>query len=57
METYSDEKIVSLVLEGQVELYELLMRRYNRRLFRTARAIVKDDAEAEDVMQEAYVRA
>lgn len=57
METYSDEKIVSLVLEGQVELYELLMRRYNRRLFRTTRAIVKDDAEAEDVMQEAYVRA
>ena len=57
METYSDEQIVKLVLQGQVELFELLMRRYNRRLFRMTRAILKDDAEAEDVMQEAYVRA
>jgi RNA polymerase sigma-70 factor, ECF subfamily len=57
MERYSDEQIVKLVLGGQVELYELLMRRYNQRLFRATRAILKDEAEAEDVMQDAYVRA
>ncbi|WP_260472876.1 sigma-70 family RNA polymerase sigma factor [Edaphobacter aggregans] len=33
------------------------MRRYNQRLYRIARAILHDDAEAEDVMQDAYVRA
>ena len=38
-------------------LYEVIMRRYNQRLYRTARAILHSDAEAEDVMQDAYVRA
>ncbi len=33
------------------------MRRYNQRLFRVARAILADDAEAQDVMQEAYLRS
>jgi len=56
-EIYSDEQVVDLVLEGQPELYELLMRRYNQRVFRVARAILKDDEEAQDVMQDAYVRA
>jgi RNA polymerase sigma-70 factor (ECF subfamily) len=37
--------------------FELLMRRYNGRLFRVARAIVRDDAEAEDVLQDAYLDA
>lgn len=32
-----------------------LMRRYNRRLFRLARAALRDDAEAEDALQEAYI--
>jgi RNA polymerase sigma-70 factor (ECF subfamily) len=45
------------VLAGEVALFELLMRRHNQRLFRAARSIVKDDDEAEDVMQEAYVSA
>jgi RNA polymerase sigma-70 factor (ECF subfamily) len=57
MDIYSDEQIVDLVLQGQVELYELLMRRYNQRLFRVTRTILKDDEEAQDVMQDAYVRA
>jgi RNA polymerase sigma-70 factor (ECF subfamily) len=38
-------------------MFELLMRRYNERLYRAARAIVRDDREAEDVMQQAYVNA
>jgi RNA polymerase sigma-70 factor, ECF subfamily len=57
METYSDEQVVDLVLEGKIEMYELLMRRYNERLFRVTRTILKNDDEAQDVMQDAYLRA
>ena len=56
-EAWSDEQVVNRVLAGETALYELLMRRYNQRLYRVARAILHDDAEAEDVMQDAYVRA
>jgi RNA polymerase sigma-70 factor (ECF subfamily) len=53
----SDEQIVAQVLEGHTALFEILMRRHNERLYRAARAIVRDDREAEDVMQQAYVNA
>ncbi len=53
----SDEEVVERVRAGDVGLFEVLMRRYNQRLYRAARAILGDDAEAEDVMQAAYVRA
>jgi RNA polymerase sigma-70 factor (ECF subfamily) len=53
----SDHDIVRQVLDGKTALFELLMRRYNERLYRAARAIVRDDREAEDVMQQAYVNA
>jgi len=53
----SDEEVVRRVREGDKALFEVLMRRYNQRLFRVARAILKDEAEAEDVMQQAYVNA
>jgi RNA polymerase sigma-70 factor (ECF subfamily) len=52
-----DEAVVQQVLAGETALYEILMRRYNQRLYRMARAILRNDAEAEDVMQDAYVRA
>src|SRR5262249_17132395 len=52
-----DEEVVGRVLAGEAELFEILMRRYNKRLYRVARAILGSDAEAEDVMQDAYVRA
>jgi len=52
-----DEEVVARVLAGDTSLFEILMRRYNQRLFRVARSILADDAEAEDVMQEAYMRA
>jgi RNA polymerase sigma-70 factor (ECF subfamily) len=52
-----DEHVVARVLAGEPRLFELLMRRYNQRLFRITRAILKDDAEAEDAMQDAYVQA
>ncbi len=53
----TDEEILARVSAGDVELFELVMRRYNRRLFRAVRAILKDDGEVEDVIQEAYVSA
>src|SRR5215471_15472910 len=53
----SDEEVVRRVLEGETALFEIIMRRYNQRLYRIARGILRDDAEAEDVMQDAYVRA
>ncbi len=52
-----DEQIVEKVVAGQTALFEVLMRRHNERLYRAARAIVKDESEAEDVMQQAYVNA
>ena len=53
----SDDEVVARVRAGDTALYEVLMRRYNQRLFRIARAILRDDDEAEDVVQDAYVRA
>jgi len=53
----TDADLVQTVLGGEPALFELVMRRYNRRLYRVARAITRDDAEAEDVVQEAYTRA
>ena len=53
----SDAEIIQQVLDGNTPLFELLMRRYNERVYRAARAIVRDDLEAEDVMQQAYVNA
>src|SRR5579864_9489121 len=56
-EGWTDEEIVDRVRAGETALYEIIMRRYNQRLYRVARAIVRDDAEAEDVTQQAYVNA
>src|SRR6476659_5442182 len=53
----TDEDIVARVHDGQTALYEVLMRRHNERIYRAARAIVRDEDEAEDVMQQAYVNA
>src|SRR5215510_9657337 len=53
----TDNEIVGRVLDGDVAFFEIIMRRYNQRLFRVVRSIVKDDSQAEDIVQEAYVRA
>ena len=53
----SDEEIVARVLGGEKELYELIMRRHNQRLFRVCRAYAGSDDDAEDIVQEAHVRA
>ena len=52
-----DEEIIERIKEGEKSLYELIVRRYNPRLFRISMAIVKDENEAEENMQAAYVKA
>src|SRR5664279_697580 len=57
VQTWTDEEVVTRVLAGDAALFEILMRRHNQRIYRIVRGILRDDAEAEDVMQDAYVRA
>src|SRR5512146_3572948 len=57
IEQWTDEQVVERVVQGETALFEVLMRRHNQRVYRVARTILRDDAEAEDVMQDAYVRA
>jgi RNA polymerase sigma-70 factor (ECF subfamily) len=52
-----DSEIVRRVCAGESALFEILMRRHNQRVYRAARAVVKDEAEVEDVMQQAYINA
>jgi RNA polymerase sigma-70 factor, ECF subfamily len=52
-----DATLVSLVAGGSRAAFESLMRRYNRRLYRLARASLRDDAEAQDALQDAYLCA
>ena len=53
----SDEAIVDRVRGGDTAVYEILVRRHNQRLYRTIRAILRDDRDVEDVMQLAYIDA
>ena len=53
----TDEQVVARVLAGQTALFEVLMRRHTERLYRTARAITRDDQEAEDVVLQAFLHA
>ena len=52
-----DAALVARILAGDQNAFERLMRANNTALFRAARAIVRDDADAEDVVQEAYLAA
>ncbi len=53
----ADADIVRRVVAGDLPAFELLMRRHNRRLFRLARATLRNDAGAEDALQDAYLKA
>ncbi len=53
----SDAEVIQRVLAGDTALFELLVRRYNQRIYRVSRAIVSNESDAEDVMQQAYVNA
>jgi RNA polymerase sigma-70 factor (ECF subfamily) len=53
----SDHELIARVRKGEAVAFEKLMRRYNQRLFRAARSVLRDDSEAEDVVQETFARA
>ena len=57
IELLSDEEVVVRVRTGELALFEVLMRRHNQRLFRIARAVLRNDADAEDAVQQTYVSA
>lgn len=52
-----DAELVALACQKVDGAFRTIMQRHNRRLYRIARAVVRNDSEAEDVVQEAYVRA
>jgi len=56
-EPWTDEQIIARVLSGDTQLFELIMRRHNERLYRAIRSILRDEAEVEDAMQAAYLHA
>ena len=53
----SDDALIARVLAGDTQLFAVLVRRYNQRLFRVVRAIVTNDADAEDALQQTYLAA
>jgi RNA polymerase sigma-70 factor, ECF subfamily len=55
--TLSDEALVGLVRAGDRSAFAAVIQRHNQRLYRVARGIVRDDSEAEDIVQETYVKA
>lgn len=57
VEIAPDLDVVNRVLEGDTASFELIMRRNNRRLYRIARGILRNDADSEDAVQDAYIRA
>src|SRR5499426_3436649 len=57
LHAFGDAQLVQLARQRDGAAFRTIMQRHNRRLYRMARAVVLDDSEAEDVVQEAYVRA
>jgi RNA polymerase sigma-70 factor (ECF subfamily) len=53
----SDLSLAQRVASGDIQAFEQIMRRHNRMLYRTARSILRDEAEAEDCLQSAYLLA
>lgn len=51
-----DSELVRLATQGDPLAFTAIMRKYNRLMFRSVRGVVHDDAEAQDVVQEAYLR-
>ena len=52
-----DDALITRIRAGETACFEVLMRRHNERIYRTVRAVLGDDADVEDVMQQAYVSA
>ena len=56
-EQLSDADVVRRVLDGDTALFEILVRRYNQRVYRAVRSVLRTDDEVEDAMQQAYLNA
>lgn len=56
-ERLEDEELARRIVAGDKALFELLMRRHNQRVYRAVRSLLRDESEAEDVMQQAWVQA
>ena len=57
LEALSETELVALLRRGHAPAFRAAVQRNNRRLYRLARSVLRDDAEAEDAVQEAYLRA
>lgn len=55
--TLSESSIIKRILSGEKELYEILLRRHNQKLYRVIRSYISDTAEIEDIMQNTYLKA
>lgn len=55
--TIKEETVIQRILNGEKELFEILIRRNNQKLYRIIRSYLKDESEIEDVMQESYIKA
>jgi RNA polymerase sigma-70 factor (ECF subfamily) len=56
-EILNDDEIIARILHGEKDLYSIIVRRYNQRLYRIGMSMINDDAEVEDAMQVAYINA
>jgi len=56
-EPWTDDQVIERVLAGDARLFELILRRHNERIYRAVRSILRDEGEAEDAMQAAYLHA
>jgi len=56
-DSMSDAEVIGLIIKGEKNLYAILVRRYNQRLYKVGMSIINDDAEVEDVMQVTYIKA
>ena len=52
----NEEELIKQILSGDKDKYAILMRKYNQRLYRVGKGYFRDDAEVEDIMQEAYIK-
>ena len=55
--TIPDFMVVQKVLDGETELFEILLRRYNELLYRTVRSYIDRPSDIDDVMQDTYIKA
>ncbi len=53
----NETEVIKRILGGEKELYEILVRRNNQKLYRAIRSYLKAEAEIEDIMQNSYLKA